>query len=68
VIELERSNGAIKLTVGDDGQGIPGRLEGETVGIEGMRERALLAGGTLAVDSQVGVGTTVKLSFPVECD
>ena len=30
------------------------------------RERSLLAGGTLAIDSQTGVGTTVKLSFPLE--
>ena len=66
VIELESSNGAVDLTVSDDGRGIPGRLEGETIGIEGMRERALLAGGTLAIDSQAGVGTTVKLSFPLE--
>ena len=68
VIELQSSNGAVELTVSDDGSGIPDRPVGETIGIEGMRERALLAGGTLAIESRAGVGTTVKFSFPQEID
>jgi two-component system sensor histidine kinase UhpB len=66
VIALEGSKEEINLTVSDDGQGMPDRLEGETIGIEGMRERALLTGGTLAIDSKAGAGTKVKLSFPLE--
>jgi two-component system sensor histidine kinase UhpB len=65
-VELKRADGTIGLIVSDDGRGLPDRLQEGTIGIEGMRERALLAGGTLAIDSRAGEGTSVRLSFPVE--
>jgi two-component system, NarL family, sensor histidine kinase UhpB len=66
VVELQGSDGTIELRISDDGRGIPDRLEGETIGIEGMRERALLAGGWLAIESGAGAGTTVRLRVPLE--
>jgi two-component system sensor histidine kinase UhpB len=66
LIELRGHNGRIDLTVSDDGRGMPKGIEGDAIGIEGMRERALLAGGSLAVEPGDGDGTTVRLSIPVE--
>ncbi len=47
----------------DDGCGfLVGRDGG--LGLTGMRERALLAGGLLDVRSRPGAGTTVELTLP----
>ncbi|HVX32330.1 MAG TPA: GAF domain-containing sensor histidine kinase [Solirubrobacterales bacterium] len=56
--------GRIEIEVRDDGDGFdptlaPGR------GLLGMRERVELLGGTLAIDSRPGRGTTVSSTFPV---
>jgi two-component system sensor histidine kinase UhpB len=66
LVELESQDGRVELTVSDDGRGMPGRIQGQAIGIEGMRERALLAGGTLAIEPGAGAGTTVRLSVPLE--
>jgi len=65
LLELTSSPEAITLTVSDDGKGMPASYDG-TIGIEGMRERALLVDGTLAIESQPGAGTTVTLRVPPE--
>lgn len=65
-IELDATEGNVELRVSDDGVGIPTQRASETVGIEGMRERALLANGTLDVDSRPGQGTQITLRVPVE--
>ncbi len=61
---------ALTLVISDNGQGfdMPERtsdlaLSGK-LGIIGMRERARLIGGTLIVQSELGVGTTVTLRIP----
>jgi PAS domain S-box-containing protein len=61
---------ALTLVVSDNGQGfkMPQRtsdlvLSG-SLGIIGMRERARLVGGTLIVQSELGIGTTVTLRMP----
>ena len=66
LVSLELDGGLIELTISDNGHGLPERLDGQTVGIEGMRERALLARGTLELASSDGGGTTVSLRVPVE--
>jgi signal transduction histidine kinase len=59
--------GFARLTVQDDGRGLPDDDEGLSrsgMGMLGMRERALLLGGTLNVESAAGRGTTIKAIFP----
>ncbi|MBS1212153.1 MAG: domain S-box protein [Proteobacteria bacterium] len=67
-VTLKRQGDAYLLIVSDDGLGfdmsIPPRAG--ALGILGMRERALAAGGVLTVASVVGIGTELILSVPVE--
>lgn len=64
-LKLERRDGAVVLTVRDDGCGIePGHLRSAT-GVAGMRERALLVGGSLNVSGSPANGTDVQLRVPV---
>jgi signal transduction histidine kinase len=60
-VTLDLSDGSLVLTVGDDGRGFKEDLvpESEDLGLAGMRERATLAGGVLAVVSHPGSGTQV---------
>lgn len=51
--------GRVLLEITDDGCGLDGA---EGAGIKGMRERAILVGADLAIDSVPGVGTTVRLA------
>lgn len=66
-VSLAVSNHGLHVTVKDSGQGFgPATLtETEGLGLAGMRERAGLAGGTLAIDSAQGKGTTVSLEIPI---
>ena len=70
-VSLQESNGGLSVRVADDGEGfdpeesadsgIPGHL-----GMDAMRERARLAGGTWQVSSSPGRGTTVEFWLPWE--
>jgi two-component system sensor histidine kinase UhpB len=69
LIVLKSNDCEVELRVSDDGVGMPSpRVNAETIGIEGMRERALLGNGTLDIESHPGQGTTVTLRLPVETD
>jgi two-component system sensor histidine kinase UhpB len=65
-VSLEADSDSVTLRVADDGKGMPDQLPGGTAGIAGMRERALLVGGRLTIDSRPGQGTVVLLTIPVE--
>lgn len=54
--------GVLRLRIADDGTGT---VDETGSGIRGMRERALLVGGTLTVSSVPGSGTDVVLTIPV---
>jgi NarL family two-component system sensor histidine kinase YdfH len=59
----------LEIEVHDDGRGFdPSDSEAGHYGLLGMRERARLAGGTLAVESAPGRGTTVQLGVPLAPD
>ena len=67
-VELRRRSGRIVATIVDDGLGFSGgatRPRGEmpSFGLTTMRERAESLGGTLAVESTPGAGTTVRFEM-----
>jgi two-component system sensor histidine kinase UhpB len=66
VVSLGRIDRSVELVVEDDGRGLPATRPDETVGIEGMRERALLARGRLEIGDREGGGTRVALLVPIE--
>ena len=63
-LELRDSADMLVLTVRDDGRGIPDDVATASHGIRGMRERAMLVGATLVIDSRPGRGTVIELSIP----
>jgi signal transduction histidine kinase len=67
VIRLTVTPHQLTLEITDDGVGIaPQRLEGTaSLGLVGMRERALGCGGELRVSGRPTLGTTVSLTIPL---
>ena len=59
-----RGDGGVALKVADGGCGFAFDESEGGLGIAGMRERALLIGGELAIESRPGHGTTVRLTVP----
>jgi two-component system sensor histidine kinase UhpB len=54
--------GRTVLSISDDGRGFDGPRDGG-LGLRGMRERALLAGGRLSIRGRPGGGTRVELTI-----
>ncbi len=54
----------VVLEVADDGRGFAFEESQRGLGIGGMRERALLIGAELTIESRPGAGTTVRLAVP----
>jgi two-component system, NarL family, sensor histidine kinase UhpB len=66
-VALSVVDGRLLLTVRDDGRGLEAGTEHRAKnGLTGMRERAMLVGGTLAIASRPGGGTEVRLEVPLE--
>jgi signal transduction histidine kinase len=65
---LAEENGALVLTVKDNGRGISEEEIANTrsIGLVGMRERAMLIGGDIALQGAPGKGTTMTLRVPLE--
>jgi two-component system sensor histidine kinase UhpB len=59
-----RQDGGVELEVGDDGRGFAFDESERGLGIAGMRERALLIGGELTIESRPSRGTTIRLTVP----
>jgi two-component system sensor histidine kinase UhpB len=63
-VSLEPCDSGVRLQVADNGSGFAFAEEGKGLGLDGMRERALLVGGALEIDSRPGKGTSVTLEVP----
>ncbi len=61
-VSLARSEAGVALEVADDGRGFAFAESESGLGIAGMRERALLLGAELTIESRPGNGTTVRLT------
>jgi signal transduction histidine kinase len=63
---LKRSAGEITGCLKDDGVGfeVANSLNGDSLGLRGMRERLEKAGGTLEIQSSPGSGTKISFSLP----
>lgn len=62
-LSLGAAGDEVELRVRDDGRGIDGGTA-EGTGLAGMRERAMLIGGRLAIGTADGGGTEVRLAIP----
>jgi signal transduction histidine kinase len=64
-IEVREADGSVAIVVGDDGQGFDPDVVATGFGLVGMRERTMLAEGTLEVRSAGGTGTVLEVWLPV---
>ncbi|HWH02195.1 MAG TPA: histidine kinase [Gemmatimonadales bacterium] len=66
-VAVRRAGGSIILGVADNGIGFaPDSLSGlRSLGLVGMRERALACGGTLMIQGKAGQGTAITVTIPV---
>jgi len=67
-----RKTDQIELVIEDDGQGfslaekLSAKNHNRGLGLTSMRERAELSGGSFAIESIRGSGTTIRVSWPLE--
>lgn len=62
---LSASDGFLKMEIADDGKGFDTTAQRKTLGLLGMKERAIMIGGDLNIRSTPGRGTTVVITVPV---
>ncbi|WP_176506084.1 MULTISPECIES: PAS domain-containing sensor histidine kinase [Pseudomonas] len=66
-IELVREDGQLRMTVSDDGTGFcRDQPRPASFGLVGVRERVLMLGGSMALDSEPGEGTSLSVAIPLE--
>lgn len=66
-IFLRAENGNIRLTLSDNGRGLPQIAPEHTgMGLTGMRARARSAGGDCTISSTTGGGVTIDVTAPME--
>jgi signal transduction histidine kinase len=65
-VQLAQQNGDLSLEVRDNGRGVQQEqlVDGRSLGILGMRERALLLAGEFSIHGTPDEGTTVKVRIP----
>ncbi len=64
-VELALENESITLTIQDNGKGFSSTgVKSHGIGIQGLRERLTMAGGSLTIRSTPGRGTILTASLP----
>jgi len=69
-VDISGRKGTLEITVRDDGKGFiynPDliRIKSNSYGLFSIQERIADLGGSMEVDSEFNVGTTIKLSVPL---
>lgn len=62
-VTLAVADGALTMEIADDGHG--GATPGNGSGLAGMADRVDALGGTFALDSPAGAGTTIRVRLPI---
>ncbi|GMB02247.1 HAMP domain-containing protein [Pelosinus sp. IPA-1] len=68
---ITRKSNVLELIIEDDGIGFEvdvlmnGNASNNKLGLYGMRERAILVGGTFTIESSPGLGTTIYVRIPL---
>jgi len=66
-LTLGLEEGVLCMTIADDGRGFEQSAERPvSFGLVGMRERVLIMGGRLQLDSTLGEGTTLRIYIPLD--
>src|SRR5690606_31106548 len=68
---IDRRGDRLRVIVEDDGVGFDPdevRARGKSLGLQGIRERASLFGGTLAIESQPGQGASLFIEIPLKAE
>lgn len=63
-VELTLNDNVVKLTVSDNGTGLPSDFK-EGFGLRGLREKAAKFGGGIVLESEEGEGTELTVSLPL---
>jgi signal transduction histidine kinase len=63
-LDLQERDGRIELTIQDNGQGFDLDTARRGLGLSTMRERSQLSGGSFNIQSAIGKGTIVRVSWP----
>jgi signal transduction histidine kinase len=64
IVTIQKKYGSKQLTIADNGIGFDISKKKNTLGLIGMRERALSVNGELTVKSEPGKGTIVSVAVP----
>jgi signal transduction histidine kinase len=66
-ISLQRSPGGLEFSIGDTGSGMDTQMlkSAKGLGLRSMAERAALVGGSLAIESELGEGTRIRVRVPL---
>lgn len=61
---IDDSEQELTIVIADQGEGFNREIPGAGVGMFSMEERARSAGGALSIDTSIGEGTRITVSFP----